>query len=80
MARPCNPDLTKQWKVSLPATLAGTVEFYLFDLIHNKPIYGSRSKLITDLLSGWVEQQAALARAQDPGSSSPIIAEANADA
>lgn len=57
MGRPLNPDLTKYWKISLPATLAGIVEFYLFDRIHNKPQYGKRAELIKHLLEGWVEQQ-----------------------
>lgn len=57
MGRPLNPDLTKYWKLSLPATLAGTVEFYLFDRIHNKPEYGARAKLIASLLTEWVEIQ-----------------------
>ena len=61
MGRPFNPDLTKNWKVSLPATLAGTVEFYLFDPLHKKPMYGSRGKLITALLENWVAEQKAIA-------------------
>lgn len=61
MPRPFNPDLTKTWKVSLPATLAGTVEFYLFDPLHKKPLYGSRARLISSLLEGWVEEQKRLA-------------------
>lgn len=63
MGRPLNPDLTKAWKIHLPATLAGTVELYLFDNIHGKPLYGSRSRLITELLSAWVEERAAQRRA-----------------
>ena len=61
MPRPLNPDLTKKWKICLPATLAGTVEFYLFDRIHNKPRYGARAALLTELLEKWVEEQKALA-------------------
>ena len=57
MPRPFNPDLTKNWKISLPATLAGTVEFYLFDPLHKKPLYGSRGKLIAELLEKWVAEQ-----------------------
>ena len=57
MSRPLNPDLTKHWKISLPATLAGIVEFYLFDPLHGKPIYGSRGKLIATLLENWVREQ-----------------------
>lgn len=59
MARPFKPDLIKKWKISLPATLAGTIEFYLFDRIHNKPLYGSRSALVEDLLEKWVAEQQA---------------------
>ena len=57
MPRPFNPDLTKNWKISLPATLAGTVEFYLFDPLHKKPAYGSRARLIATLLEEWVDRQ-----------------------
>lgn len=57
MARPQNPDLTKNWKICLSATLAGTVELYLFDRLHGKPKYGSRSQLLTRLLSDWVVEQ-----------------------
>ena len=66
MARPFNPDLTKYWKVCLPAPLAGTVELYLFDRIHGKPQYGARAKLITDLLDAWVADQKLLAEGKDP--------------
>ena len=66
MGRPNNPDLTKYWKICLPATLAGTVELYLMDSIHKKPTYGARAKLITELLTEWVERQKALAK-ENPG-------------
>lgn len=59
MGRPTNPDLTKYWKIGLPATLAGTVEFYLMDPLHKKPAYGARAKLIEQLLSEWVEHKKA---------------------
>jgi len=57
VARPYNPELTKSWKVVLPATLAGTVELYLMDAIHKKPRYGSRAALLTALLSRWADWQ-----------------------
>jgi hypothetical protein len=57
VGRPNNPDLTKYWKICLPATLAGTVELYLMDTIHKKPQYGARAKLITELLERWVKEQ-----------------------
>jgi len=61
VGRPTNPDLTKNWKICIPATLAGTVELYLMDPIHKKPIYGSRAKLIEELLTDWVAKQKSLA-------------------
>lgn len=67
MPRPQNPDLTKNWKICLPATLAGTVEFYLFDRLHNKPKYGSRAQLLTRLLSDWVIDQ------KDPDARAKVI-------
>lgn len=66
MGRPTNPDLTKYWKICLPATLAGTVELYLMDPIHKKPAYGARAKLIEQLLSDWVSQQQSLAKQENP--------------
>lgn len=66
MSRPVNPDLTKNWKISLPATLAGTVEFYLFDPLHKKPLYGARARLIASLLERWVEEQKLASAAQHP--------------
>lgn len=66
MARPTNPNLTKYWKVCLPATLAGTVELYLMDRIHGKPRYGARAELLEQLLSGWVKEQQALRAGRDP--------------
>lgn len=66
MARPFNPDLTKYWKICLPATLAGTVELYLFDSVHKKPAYGARAKLITELLEKWVEDQKIAAHRAQP--------------
>lgn len=57
MGRPNNPDLTKYWKVCLPATLAGAVEFYFMDKLHHKPKYGSRAQLLTELLSNWLNEQ-----------------------
>lgn len=55
--RACNPDLMKDWKVPLPATLAGAVELELFDHLTGKPRYGERSKLIAYLLSEWLQRR-----------------------
>lgn len=57
MPRPLKPDLIKKWKVSLPATLAGTVEYLLRNPATGKPVYGSQSKLVESLLVDWVEKQ-----------------------
>lgn len=57
MARPINPDLTKPWKVSLPAQLAGRVEYALMNPLQNSPIYGSRNKLIIALLEWWIARE-----------------------
>lgn len=66
MSRPYNPVLTKYWKISLPADLAGAVELYLFDTIHKKPKYGSRAELIKNLLEQWVTEQKTLAKQAMP--------------
>lgn len=58
MARPFNPDLYTPWKINIPATTAGKVEFALLDPVHQKPIYGSRNKLITALLEHWLAREA----------------------
>lgn len=55
MPRPMNPDLTKNWNTSLPATLAGKVEHLLFDEISCKPRYGARGKLLEELLMFWLD-------------------------
>jgi len=57
MPRPMNEDLYTRWKLVVPATLAGKIEFMLTDPVHQKPIYGSRTKLITALLEQWIAIQ-----------------------
>jgi len=66
MSRPYNSVLTKYWKISLPADLAGAVELYLFDTIHKKPKYGSRAELIKTLLEDWVKEQKLVAKRLTP--------------
>jgi hypothetical protein len=58
MSRPFNPDLSTPWKINLPATVAGKTEYALLDPVHQKPIYGSRNKLITALLEWWLAREA----------------------
>ena len=57
MPRACNPDLMKDWKIPLPATLAGAVEYELLDTNTRKPRYGQRSKLIAHLLAEWLAKR-----------------------
>lgn len=54
MSRSSSPDLMIDWKIPLPATLAGAVEYELMDKTTGKPGYGKRSKLIALLLSRWL--------------------------
>lgn len=60
MSRPLNPDLNKPWKVILPATLAGRVEYMLLDPVHKKPIYAARAKLLASLLEWWIARESGL--------------------
>lgn len=57
MPRPVNPDLIVNWKIGMPATLAGRIEHVLLDPIHSIPIYGARGKLIAALLERWLAQE-----------------------
>lgn len=57
MPRPFNPDLSTPWKINLPATLAGKVEYLLLDPIHSKPIYAARNKLLVALLEWWIARE-----------------------
>lgn len=66
MARPFNPDLTRNWKLSLPATLAGKIDFVLEDPVTRKPIYGSRNKLVAALLEQWLARESGKAEAELP--------------
>jgi hypothetical protein len=55
MPRSPNPEPYKPWKITLPATLAGRIEFIFLDPIHGKPRYGARNELLTRLLSQWLD-------------------------
>lgn len=57
MSRPLNDEPTVDWKILLPAPLAGRIEYMLMDPIHNKPIYAARAKLIRALLTNWIAEQ-----------------------
>ncbi len=57
MGRPFNPDLSKPWKLNMPATLAGKVEYVLLDPVHSKPIYAARNRLVVSLLEWWLARE-----------------------
>ena len=57
MPRRCSPDLMKDWKIVLPAVIAGSVEFELLDPNTGKPRYGERSRLIAALLTEWLARR-----------------------
>jgi hypothetical protein len=57
MARPFNNDLTKAWKLHVPATIAGKVEYKLFDPILGRPHYAARSHLLVALLEYWLARE-----------------------
>lgn len=57
MPRPVNDDLSKPWKINMPASLAGKVEYVLLDSVHGKPIYAARNKLLTALLEYWLARE-----------------------
>jgi hypothetical protein len=57
MSRPLNDEPTVDWKILLPAPLAGRIEYMLTDPVHNKPIYGARAKLLRALLEHWIAEQ-----------------------
>ena len=43
--------------VSLPMNLSASVDLALFDPIRGKIKYGARSRLVSDLLRGWLEKR-----------------------
>jgi hypothetical protein len=57
MSRQHNADLICYWKLSIPATLAGQIEFALLDPVTKKTKYGARNKLVTALLERWTAEQ-----------------------
>ena len=77
MPRAANPDLMIDWKVPLPATLAGSVEHELMDPITGKPRYGERSRLIAYLLADWLARRHGKRIEIDPPSSDLIPQESS---
>lgn len=52
-----NDDLIRPWKLSMPATLAGKIEFALLDPITGRTKYGARNTLVVKLLERWLAEQ-----------------------
>lgn len=50
-------DPPTEWKVSLPTSIAAKVELLLTDPYTGKPEHGARSRLLTALLTQWLEEQ-----------------------
>lgn len=43
-----------QWKITLPASLAARVEIQLMNPTFGKPHYGSRARLVEELIRLWL--------------------------
>lgn len=50
-----NPELMKNWKIPVRASLAGKVELTLTDPVTREPRYGARTKLVDALLEHWLD-------------------------
>jgi metal-responsive CopG/Arc/MetJ family transcriptional regulator len=57
LPRPRHEVRPHDWKLSIPQDLAAEVDLLLWDPVLQKPRYGGRSELVTQLLRGWLEQQ-----------------------
>jgi len=69
MSRQHNADLICYWKLSIPATLAGQIEFALLDPVTRKTKYGARNKLVISLIERWIAEQ----RGGDPNLLPPVV-------
>lgn len=47
----------KEISVSVPALLLARLDLHFYDPALDKPEYGARSRLITELLTEWLEKQ-----------------------
>ena len=57
LGRKPHADKPRQWKITLPDSIATQVELLLCDAMTGKPAYGARGDLITKLLREWLEKQ-----------------------
>lgn len=55
--RPRNDTPTTEWKLHLPVPLVAKIDLLLSDPVTGKPVYGARSKLITELLRAYLSQK-----------------------
>lgn len=55
--KPRKPYIRADWKLSLPAALAGEVDLMLEDPLTRKPRYGARARLIEAMLRRWIAEQ-----------------------
>lgn len=55
--KPRKPYIRADWKISLPAPLAGRLDMALIDPLTQKPRYGARARLIEKLLEHWLAVQ-----------------------
>ena len=71
LGRKAHGDPPVKWNINLPTTLAAEVELLLTDPLNGVPEYGKRSKLIQELLYGWVAQRR---RQHESGAVNPSVA------
>lgn len=66
MSKRFDSDLIRKWKITLPATLAGRVEYMLISPISQKPIYSARARLVRALLEDWVARESGASITERP--------------
>lgn len=74
--RRSNSEPWTPWKLTIPASLAGTVEFLLLDPTLGKPTYGSRNTLVVRLLEAWLKTLPTEVK-QVQGGALPLLRELN---
>ncbi len=57
MPRPRNPVRTVEINISIPQDLAAAMDALLWDPVLQKPRYGARSSLVSELITNWVKSQ-----------------------
>lgn len=49
----------RRWSITVPSNLADRIDILVYDRASNKPIYGARAQLITELLYRFAEEKEA---------------------